>query len=223
MSRDASSRAARERNRGTVRLRICGDPRRPPLPGPCQPALAMAKREQGPPGSKVPGQPRVLAPNPPRAPETSLCSAHAAPRPRREQSPPQPGQGLQLPPPAPADGRLHSLTLADELELFLLAPQVPPGDAWEHRACSRPQRRSSLSAALPALRPHALLAPAGLSPGPRRIPTPEGTAARGRWQPRGQAGLHGPWPGSRCLPGQQPGLGPGCGGAGRGPGLVAHP
>ena len=76
---------------------------------------------------------KVLATNIPRAPEISLFSAHAAPRPRRERSPPQPGQGSQLParglsssPPAPADTPLPSLTLVDDLELLLLSPHAPP-------------------------------------------------------------------------------------------------
>lgn len=71
-------------------------------------------------------------------PERSLCSAHAAPGARREQSPPQLGQGMQLPAPAPAASPLASLSPAHDLELLLLLSHEPPGNAWEHRACHCP-------------------------------------------------------------------------------------
>lgn len=79
---------------------------------------------------------KVLASNAPHAPEISLCSAHTAPHPRREQSPPQLGQGLELPTqglssslPAPADTPVPSLTVVDDLELLLApVPQLPPDE-----------------------------------------------------------------------------------------------
>ena len=42
---------------------------------------------------------------------------------------------MQIPPPVPADSPLPSLTLTDDLQLFLLPPQVAPGHPCEHRAC----------------------------------------------------------------------------------------
>ena len=76
------------------------------------------------------------------------------------------------------------------------------------------QLPASVAASPVATRPPG---PAGLSPGPCRTLRPKGTAARGRQQPLRAAGA----PRRRArmaLPGQQAGLGPSCGGAGREPG-----
>ena len=74
---------------------------------------------------------KALATNTPRALEISLLPARTTPRPLREQSPLQLGQGLQLPAqglsftaPAPADTPLPSLTLVDDLQLLLLPHHV---------------------------------------------------------------------------------------------------
>ena len=141
-----------------------------------------------------------------------MCPAHATPHLHREQSPRQLEEGLQFLLPAPAASPLPSLTFAESLELFFLLPQVLPGHPWEHRARHGPSgtapcpRHCSPVATRPG-------APAGLSPGPCRMLTPKGTAARAAGAPQRRARM--------ALPGQQAGLGPNCAGAGRGgsPGL----
>ena len=130
----------------------------------------------------------------------------------REQSPPQPGQGLRLLLPFPADSPLPSLTFAEPLELFLLPPQVLSGHLWEHRACHTPVAQLPASPVAPCPP-----GPAGLSPGPCRMLRPTGTAARGRQQPRGQPGLRGAGPGWRCR-GSRRGWGRAAAGRGGSPG-----
>lgn len=132
--------------------------------GPSHPALAMAtRREEGPRGLTARCWPRIA----PSASLKSLCLLPTPPlvhtgsealRSRgRDAAAPWPGVAA-LPPAAPADSPLPSLTLAEGLELFLLPHHEHPGDPWEHRAChgaggTTPcQRRCQ-----PALWPHALL------------------------------------------------------------------
>ena len=90
----------------------CGNPRNPSCQGhPSQ--LLPCPRGSGRQGPGLEGAGHGF----PRVPDSSPCSAHAAPRPHREQSPPQPGQRLQLrarhlqlPPAAPAATRAAALT-----------------------------------------------------------------------------------------------------------------
>ena len=146
-----SSRAGRERKREKESHSQIPDLQAPeeiPMPGPSQPALAMARRDQGLPESAQSCWPRI-----PHVPLKSVCSAHTTPHPHREQSPPHPGQGLQLLLPAPAASPLPSLTSVDQLQLFLLPPQVSPAEPCKHRAC-----HGQCHSSLPALWPLALLA-----------------------------------------------------------------
>ena len=79
-------------------------------------------------------------------------------------------------------------------------------------------RHSSLAAALPAPWPPALLPRQGSARALAASCRPrEGTAARGRQRPRGQAGLQGPGPGSRCR-GSSRGWGRAAAGRGGAPG-----
>ena len=94
----------------------------------------MARREQGPTGSARSCWPRIphmplkclrALPTPPLI-HTGSRALHSRDR------------ACCSPLPAAAVSPLPSLTAADQLELFLLPPQVPPGHPCEHRACHGP-------------------------------------------------------------------------------------
>ncbi|XP_074386048.1 uncharacterized protein LOC141725829 [Zonotrichia albicollis] len=144
-------------------------------PRPCHAAAGTAWRKQEPRRTSW----QLLARNVPQAPARCLRCGPAALGARRERSRRRVGQGTQLPAAAPAESPRASLTAADDAEVRLLPCQVAPGHPWGAQSVSCLQRHSCRPRALPALRPHALLARQGSAraPGARcrpRARLPEG-------------------------------------------------